>query len=197
MNNPLISPGLIGTRLPCILHSPWHHHPQHNPHIPQPITNQTTKPRRAKGFGKPAAESTLINNTDDDTSAAPLINPSHETKPSRANRQGVQGGGDDDQISQEVWERMLKRILVFVGTPMASGVALLVIFSSLKEHQVWDVPLWLPFLTTLLCFGSSAIGIAYGTLSTSLDPEKKGSVLGWEEVQRNWPEMWTVEDESK
>ncbi|KAK9112709.1 hypothetical protein Scep_020228 [Stephania cephalantha] len=191
-STPLISPGPITTRLRRTHHSPWHH-PQHHPHTPQPITNQTTRPRRAKGFGKPpAAESTLINTTDDDDKAASLLNIPSQTKPSsRTNRQGA----EDDQIAPEVWDRMLKRILVFVGTPMASGVALLVMFSALKEHHVWDVPLWLPLLTTLLCFGLSPIGIAYGTLSTSLDPEKKGSVLGWEEVQRNWPEMWSAEDD--
>ncbi|KAK9135903.1 hypothetical protein Syun_015233 [Stephania yunnanensis] len=181
-STPLISPGPITTRLPRTLHSPWHH-PQHHPHTPQPITNQTTRPRRAKGFGKPP---------DDDDKAAALLNIPSQTKPSsRTNRQGA----EDDQIAPEVWDRMLKRILVFVGTPMASGVALLVMFSALKEHHLWDVPLWLPVLTTLLCFGLSPIGMAYGTLSTSLDPEKKGSVLGWEEVQRNWPEMWSAEDD--
>ncbi|KAI3957773.1 hypothetical protein MKX01_007604 [Papaver californicum] len=97
---------------------------------------------------------------------------------------------DNDKIADEVWGRMIVRILAYVGIPMASGIALLIIFGFLKENHIWDVPLWLPFVTTLIGFGTSALGIAYGTLSTSLDPNKKGSLLGWEEVQQNWPELW-------
>ncbi|OVA02118.1 Protein of unknown function DUF3464 [Macleaya cordata] len=105
-------------------------------------------------------------------------------------RNGGKNDDGDDKIAPVVWERMIVRILFSVGAPMASGVALLYVFGTLKDNHIWDVPLWLPFLTTLIAFGTSAIGIAYGTLSTSLDPEKKGSVLGWEEVQKNWPELW-------
>ncbi|KAF5199390.1 Pam68 protein [Thalictrum thalictroides] len=103
---------------------------------------------------------------------------------------------EDDKISQVVWDRMIVRILVYVGTPMATGIALLCVFNVLTEQNI-NFPKWLPFLTTLLAFGTSTLGIAYGTLSTSLDPDKKGSLFGWEQVQQNWPEMWKEEDESK
>ncbi|KAG8492033.1 hypothetical protein CXB51_015764 [Gossypium anomalum] len=36
-----------------------------------------------------------------------------------------------------------------------------------KERNLWDVPLWLPFLTTFNTFGASTLRIAYGTLSAS------------------------------
>ncbi|KAJ9164229.1 hypothetical protein P3X46_023831 [Hevea brasiliensis] len=91
----------------------------------------------------------------------------------------------DDEIPKEVFNRITKRILVSVGAPMA------------LEQGIWDVPLWLPFTTTFLTLGTSALGIAYGALSTSLDPNKKGSLLGLEEAQRNWAETWKEEDESK
>ncbi|XP_022140980.1 uncharacterized protein PAM68-like [Momordica charantia] len=103
---------------------------------------------------------------------------------------------DDDEISEAVSNRIITRILAFVGVPMAFGVALLKIFETIKEQKVWDVPIWLPFLTTFLTFGASTIGIAYGTLSASLDPEKEGSLFGWEEAQKNWVEMWKEEDEA-
>ncbi|KAL3755703.1 hypothetical protein ACJRO7_002712 [Eucalyptus globulus] len=97
---------------------------------------------------------------------------------------------DDDQIPQVVFERMIGRILVFVGVPMAAGIALLYVMGAIKERELLDVPRWLPFLTTLVCFGASAVGIAYGTLSSSWDPDKSGSVLGLDEAQRNWTEIW-------
>ncbi|KAE8681466.1 putative late blight resistance protein-like protein R1B-19-like [Hibiscus syriacus] len=100
----------------------------------------------------------------------------------------------DDEIPQVVFERMIKRILVSVGVPMATGVALLHLFGEAKDRNLWDVPLWLPFLTTLITFGASTLGIAYGTLSSSWDSERKGSLLGLEEAQRNWVEMWKEEN---
>lgn len=77
---------------------------------------------------------------------------------------------------------------------MATGLALLHLFGVVKEQNLWDAPLWLPFLTTLITFGASTLGIAYGTLSASWDPKKKGSLLGLEEAQRNWVEMWKEEN---
>ncbi|PIA34286.1 hypothetical protein AQUCO_03800107v1 [Aquilegia coerulea] len=127
------------------------------------------------------------------------ITTSKKGRQSSITRNENEGKNDDDQddkISQVVWDRMILRILVYVGTPMATGIALLGVFNVLTEQNIY-FPKWLPFLTTLLAFGTSTLGIAYGTLSTSLDPDKKGSLFGWEQVQQNWPEMWKEEDESK
>ncbi|XP_010482653.1 PREDICTED: uncharacterized protein PAM68-like [Camelina sativa] len=97
---------------------------------------------------------------------------------------------DDPPIPQEVFERMMGRIVVSVGTPLGLGVAILKILEVVKDRHVWDVPLWVPFLTTLVTFGSSALGIAYGSLSTNLDPTKTNSVFGLKEAKENWVEMW-------
>jgi hypothetical protein len=104
------------------------------------------------------------------------------------------GGNDDDEIPQVVFDRILKRILFTVGIPMASGVALLNIYDALKRGGGVEVPSWVQLLTILLSFGTSAGGIAYGTLSTSWDPEKEGSLLGIAELQTNWPELWKEDD---
>ncbi|XP_031484163.1 uncharacterized protein PAM68-like [Nymphaea colorata] len=114
----------------------------------------------------------------------------------------ISGGGsggnsnkeDDDEIPQVVFERMIRRILFYVGAPMATGVGLLYLLDRVKSNHILDVPLWVPFMVILIGFGTSALGIAYGTLSTSWDPEKEGSLLGWEEAQKNWPMLWE-EDE--
>lgn len=62
------------------------------------------------------------------------------------------------------------------------------------ENKLWDVPKWLPFVTTFITFGASALGIALGSLSTSLNAAEEGSFLGFEQVQKNWIEMWKEED---
>ncbi|XWS50447.1 hypothetical protein CRYUN_Cryun12cG0088600 [Craigia yunnanensis] len=114
------------------------------------------------------------------------------TQPATAkeNSDNKNNNNDDEQVPQVVFERMIARILVSVGVPLATGLALLHLFAVAKDQNLWDVPLWLPFLTTFITFGASTLGIAYGTLSASWDPEKKGSILGFEEAQRNWVEMW-------
>ncbi|PON58206.1 hypothetical protein PanWU01x14_168050 [Parasponia andersonii] len=123
--------------------------------------------------------------------------PAQTTKETPATQNPGKGSGaNDEEIPQVVFDRMIVRILVSVGTPMATGLALLKIFSIFKEQGLWDAPIWLPLLTTLLTFGVSSFGIAYGALSTSWDERSKGSLLGLEEVQRNWVEMWREEDES-
>ncbi|KAJ4705944.1 Protein PAM68, chloroplastic [Melia azedarach] len=101
---------------------------------------------------------------------------------------------EEDHLPQVVLERMIVRILVSVGVPLATGIALLYFLGVVKEKQLFNVPLWLPLLTTFLTFGMSAVGIAYGSLSSSWDADKKGSLLGVEEAKQNWVEMWTEDD---
>ncbi|KAK1431737.1 hypothetical protein QVD17_08333 [Tagetes erecta] len=101
----------------------------------------------------------------------------------------------DDKIPDVVMERMIVRILFNVGVPLVTGLGLLQVFSVIKEQNLWQIPRWLPFLTTFITFGASALGIAFGTLSASWDAEDKGSLLGFEEAKKNWVLMWD-EDES-
>ncbi|KVI07123.1 uncharacterized protein PAM68-like [Cynara cardunculus var. scolymus] len=101
----------------------------------------------------------------------------------------------DDKIPDVVMERMIVRILFNVGVPLVTGLALLQIFSVIKEQNLWQVPRWLPFLTTFITFGASTLGIAYGTLSTSWDEDNKGSLLGLEEAKKNWVQMWDEDDD--
>ncbi|XP_022737583.1 uncharacterized protein PAM68-like [Durio zibethinus] len=124
--------------------------------------------------------------------------PPATVKENAANKNSNKNNNNDgEQIPQVVFERMIARILVSVGVPLATGLALLHLFGIAKEQKLWDVPLWLPFLTTFITFGASTLGIAYGTLSASWDPEKKGSFLGLEEAQHNWVEMWKEENDEQ
>ncbi|KAF2312224.1 hypothetical protein GH714_028604 [Hevea brasiliensis] len=91
---------------------------------------------------------------------------------------------EDEEIPNEVFNRIIKRILVSVGAPMALGLAFLMFFGAAKEQGIWDVPLWIPFTTTFLTFGTSALGIAYGALSTSLDPNKRVRYSGLKRPSR-------------
>ncbi|KAF4376712.1 hypothetical protein F8388_025583 [Cannabis sativa] len=116
--------------------------------------------------------------------------------PSAKETPATQNVEPEEEIPQVVFNRMIVRILVSVGVPMATGLGLLKIFEIGKEQGFLIVPVWVALLTTFLTFGVSSFGIAYGALSTSWDAESKGSLLGFEEAQKNWVDMWREEDES-
>ncbi|KAK7283604.1 hypothetical protein RIF29_13232 [Crotalaria pallida] len=119
------------------------------------------------------------------------------SKKKNDNNKGKKNNDDDEEIPQVVYNRMIVRILFSVFVPMGLGLAILYVLGELKEQHVWDFPMWVPFCTTLLTFGASALGIAYGTLSTSLDAEREGTFLGLSEVEKNWEEMWQMEENNK
>lgn len=161
-------------------------------HITSPSPVKPTTPKlhsriwrvhaKAKGFNTPPANSQKEKNA--------------RIEPIRKKSDEKNAGKDDDEkIPEVVFERMIGRILFYVGAPLVTGIVLLRVFDVLKEQHVWDVPLWFAFLTTFITFGASALGIAYGTLSTSWDAEKKGSLLGFEEAQKNWTDIWREEEE--
>ncbi|CAI0403146.1 unnamed protein product [Linum tenue] len=124
------------------------------------------------------------------------INPPAKESPSGGGKKN-KNNNESDEIPQEVFERMTARIFVSVGIPMGLGIGLLYLIGFVKERNLMDLPLWVPFMTTLLTFTASILGIAYGGLSTSLDPNRKGSLLGLEEAREHWEEMWQEETEEE
>lgn len=97
---------------------------------------------------------------------------------------------DDDVIPEAVTNRMMKRIGLTVGVPLIVGVLGFPLYYYLKVVQKVDVPEWLPLLTSMATFGFAGFGISYGILSTSWDPLREGSLLGWQEAKANWPVFW-------
>lgn len=155
------------------------------PTLLQPRTTTTFKVHaKAKGFG------VTPNKVQEKESGVPKK--SYQT-PKENN---AEEDDDDDKIPQVVLDRLIVRILVYVGVPLLTGMVMLQGFSVVKEQNMVDVPVWLPYLTLFITFGASTLGIAIGALSTSWDPDKKGSFIGFEEAQRNWIEMWKEEVET-
>ncbi|KAM7268566.1 hypothetical protein ACFE04_010732 [Oxalis oulophora] len=163
---------LFSSQKPIVLPTPWPQQPKTL--ILNPKTSWKLQANNPKGFG-----------TTSKSTPPPLATTTNPTG----------GNEDDDEIPNEVIYRMIVRILVSVGVPMGMGLLSLHYFGVLKEQHVWDIPVWLPLSTTFLCFAASACGIAYGALSTNLDPEKPGSVFGIDEVKYNWVEMWKEENQ--
>lgn len=93
-------------------------------------------------------------------------------------------------IPEVVTNRMMRRVGVSVGAPLAVGVAFLPAFYYLKKAAKVDVPTWIPFGVSFLFFGAALLGVSYGIVSASWDPAREGSLLGWNEARRNWPVFW-------
>ncbi|XP_040384023.1 protein PAM68, chloroplastic [Oryza brachyantha] len=194
----------------------WTHNPMANlspPHVALPKRRRAPLRRlHAAGSGG-AIGSSAVTDTETATTKPPSKKTSRKEKQrmrrqekeqeqkqmlleSLAVKNGGEGGEeDDDELPQPVFDRILRRIMFMVGVPMASGVGLLNLYGALERDQGVAVPFWLPLLTILFAFGTSALGIAFGTLSASWDPEKEGSLLGLEEARANWPVLWKEEIE--
>ncbi|KAL8104102.1 hypothetical protein AgCh_028364 [Apium graveolens] len=64
------------------------------------------------------------------------------------------------------------------------------LFYYLKVGLKVDVPSWVPVIVSFLFFGTTLLGVSYGIVSSSWDPMREGSALGWIEAQKNWPVFW-------
>lgn len=111
--------------------------------------------------------------------------------------EATQLNGNSDEIPEKVFDRMLQRISISVGVPIGSGTTLIYVLDKLTKANIYEPPPWLPFFILLLTFGSGALAMAYGTLSTSWDPDKEGSFFGFEQIEKNWPVLWKEELDKK
>ncbi|KAK5812873.1 Protein PAM68, chloroplastic -like protein [Gossypium arboreum] len=113
-------------------------------------------------------------------------------------------GGDDNEEEEEeeeneaeagvipevVTNRMISRMGFTVGIPLLVGLLFFPFFYYLKVGLKIDVPTWVPFIVSFIFFGTALLGVSYGIVSSSWDPLREGSVLGWNEAQKNWPVFW-------
>ncbi|KAI4314555.1 hypothetical protein L6164_027450 [Bauhinia variegata] len=93
-------------------------------------------------------------------------------------------------IPEVVTNRMMNRMAFTVGIPVFIGLLFFPFFYYLKVGLKIDVPTWVPFIVSFFFFGSALLGVSYGIVSSSWDPLRDGSLLGWNEAQKNWPVFW-------
>ncbi|KAI5656454.1 hypothetical protein M9H77_25247 [Catharanthus roseus] len=93
-------------------------------------------------------------------------------------------------IPEIVTNRMINRMGLSVGIPLFIGLLFFPFFYYLKVGLKIDVPTWVPFIVSFIFFGTALLGISYGIVSSSWDPLREGSLLGWNEAQKNWPVFW-------
>lgn len=93
-------------------------------------------------------------------------------------------------IPEVVTNRMISRMGFSVGIPLLIGLLFFPFFYYLKVVLKIDVPSWVPVIVSFFFFGSALLGVSYGIVSSSWDPMREGSLLGWNEAQKNWPVFW-------
>lgn len=96
---------------------------------------------------------------------------------------------DDSLIPREVNSRILSRILLFSGLPFAIALLILPIAAYLIKQGA-PLPNVAVLLVNLLFFGLSVVGVTYGLLSASWDPERRGSFWGVGEFKLNGQRLW-------
>ncbi|XAR70723.1 hypothetical protein NMG60_11027685 [Bertholletia excelsa] len=161
-------------------------HPSHFPiSNPKPYQNQTPYPRfiplsatlnGPRGFG-----------------ASPK-----KTRKAKKQKKGYEEEEEDEEeeepeagiIPEVVTNRMISRMGFSVGIPLFLGLLFFPFFYYLKVVLKIDVPTWVPFITSFIFFGTALLGVSYGIVSSSWDPMREGSLLGWKEAQKNWPVFW-------
>eukprot|EP00892_Ulva_mutabilis_P000658 jgi/Ulvmu1/10593/UM065_0047.1 len=92
---------------------------------------------------------------------------------------------DDDVVDPRVTDRMLRRVILFSGTPVVLGLLLFPFFWYLKVVQKVELPMGTVFVSSGLAFGAGLLGISYGAISASWDPAREGSIWGWNEFRAN------------
>jgi hypothetical protein len=90
-------------------------------------------------------------------------------------------------VPEQITDRMLRRMLTFSIAPVFLSFTLFPLFYYLKKVQGIDVPVWAVYIVQTTIFGGGLAGISYGVLSSSWDPRREGSALGWDEFKTNLP----------
>lgn len=88
-------------------------------------------------------------------------------------------------MSAKVNDRMFRRMVTFAGVPIVAGLALLPAFYYLKKVAGVDLPNWVVYAVQSVAWGGGLLGITYGIVSSSWDPNREGSALGWDEAKAN------------
>ncbi|GAV86491.1 DUF3464 domain-containing protein [Cephalotus follicularis] len=122
--------------------------------------------------------------------------PKKNRKNKKSNTGNDNDGGEDEEeepegvIPEIVTNRMISRMGLSVGIPLFIGLLFFPLFYYLKVGLKLDVPTWVPFIVSFFFFGTALLGVSYGIVSSSWDPMREGSLLGWNEARKNWPVFW-------
>lgn len=96
--------------------------------------------------------------------------------------------GRQEAIPRYVADRMARRVAIFTGLPTIAGMGVFVGSYLLITRGIADIAPGLTLATSGGCFLLGLIGLSFGVLSSSWDPQP-GSILGLENLKPNVKRM--------
>ena len=103
-------------------------------------------------------------------------------------------------IPPEVSKRMVRRASWMAGVPTILGLSAFFINYYLLVNHILELPSWLTYAETLTLFGMGFVGLSYGVLSASWEPERDGGLIGLSEFRFNVKvlfEQWREHGQAK
>ncbi|KAG8468462.1 hypothetical protein KFE25_013545 [Diacronema lutheri] len=147
-----------------------------------PVTMSIGGPN--KGFGKdPATEARVSKKLAQLRSPEQLRRLEEEREREKMEQYIVDEGLD--VMPEVVGDRMLKRMIFFLGVPLFGGIAAFAAFIIAARNFDTTIRPTTVALTTQAILALGVVGITYGPLSASWDEDREGSLLGFEEVGKN------------
>ena len=92
---------------------------------------------------------------------------------------------DEGIMPEVVSQRMLRRVVPFAGIPIALAFLVFIGFYVANTQFELDLPPSIVAGATQVLFVTSFGGITWGVMSTSWEEDEEGTLLGWEQVQKN------------
>ncbi|MEB3343045.1 PAM68 family protein [Okeania sp.] len=103
----------------------------------------------------------------------------------------------NNSIPEVVSRRMITRMVLLSGTPLLFSVLTFVFSYFIIANDIFVLPNQAVLLVSTGFFGLSVVGLSYGLFSASWDEDKKGSLLGLQEVKINFQRMREAWKEAK
>ncbi|MGK7911829.1 MAG: PAM68 family protein [Synechococcus sp.] len=88
-------------------------------------------------------------------------------------------------IPEDVSKRMIRRASWLAGVPTTLGMSAFFINYYLLVNHIFELPTWFTYSETLALFGMGFVGLTYGVLSASWEPEREGGLIGLSEFRFN------------
>ncbi|MDE5071557.1 MAG: PAM68 family protein [Trichodesmium sp. St5_bin8] len=103
----------------------------------------------------------------------------------------------ESSIPEIVSRRMISRMVLLSGTPLLLALLTFVFGYFIIINDLFTLPNQVILLVSISFFGLSVIGLSYGIFSASWDEDKKGSLLGLQELKTNFQRMKEAWKEAK
>lgn len=104
---------------------------------------------------------------------------------------------EERAIPEIVSNRMVRRMALLCGVPSALGMLTFIVSYWIVINEMFELPNTAVVLVSLGFFGLGVLGLSYGVLSASWDPEVSGTVVGWSEFTTNLGRMTAAWREAK